>query len=83
MIVVSALLKVWKKQTHRVLLFAQTRGMIAVFEIFLQQQGYKYLKLDGSTSINSRQSLIDRFNQVNRFLTKKKKLRCKFVFILG
>lgn len=66
MIVVSALLKVWKKQQHRVLLFAQTRGMIAVFEIFLQQQGYKFLKLDGSTSINSRQSIIDRFNQVRQ-----------------
>lgn len=40
MIVVSALLKIWKKQNHRVLLFTQSRAMITVFEEFLQQQGW-------------------------------------------
>jgi DNA excision repair protein ERCC-6 len=63
MIVVSALLKIWKKQKHRVLLFTQSRAMIAVFEEFLAQQQYKYLKMDGSTSVSSRQPLINKFNE--------------------
>lgn len=65
MVVVSALLKIWKKQGHRVLLFSQGRWMITIFQMFLEQQGYKYLKMDGSTSISSRQPLIDKFNNVS------------------
>lgn len=72
MIVVSALLKIWKKQNHRVLLFTQSRAMILIFEEFLRQQGYKYLKMDGGTSVGSRQPLIDKFNQDNSY----------FVFLL-
>lgn len=64
MIVVSALLKIWKKQGHRVLLFTQGRAMITIFINFLQEQGYKYLRMDGSTAISTRQPLIDKFNQV-------------------
>nr|XP_023014633.1 DNA excision repair protein ERCC-6-like isoform X1 [Leptinotarsa decemlineata] len=63
MVVVSALLKIWKKQGHRVLLFTQSRSMILILEQFLHQNGYKYLKMDGSTSISKRQPLIDKFNQ--------------------
>ncbi|KAL1487995.1 hypothetical protein ABEB36_015375 [Hypothenemus hampei] len=62
MIVVSALLKIWKKQGHRTLLFSQGRFMMRVFENFLNQQSYKFLKMDGSTSVSSRQKLIDSFN---------------------
>lgn len=64
MIVVSALLKIWKKQSHRVLLFSQGRAMIRIFQDFLEEHGYKYLKMDGTTSISSRQALIDKFNTV-------------------
>lgn len=72
MVVVSALLKIWKKQNHRVLLFTQSRAMILIFGDFLRQQGYKFLKMDGSTSVGSRQALIDRFNQDDSY----------FVFLL-
>ncbi|XP_076268276.1 DNA excision repair protein ERCC-6-like isoform X1 [Rhynchophorus ferrugineus] len=63
MVVVSALLKIWKKQGHKTLLFSQGRSMIRIFESFLSNFGYRYLKMDGTTSISSRQSLIDKFNQ--------------------
>lgn len=63
MVVVAALLRLWKKQGHRVLLFSQGRSMISIFQVFLEAHGYKYLKMDGSTSVSTRQSLIDRFNQ--------------------
>ena len=62
MIVVQALLKLWKKQNHRVLLFTQSRQMLSILEKFVTDQGYSYMKLDGSTSIGSRQPLIEKFN---------------------
>lgn len=65
MIVVAALLKIWKKQGHRTLLFTQSRGMIDIFEDFLKQQQYTYLKMDGSTSVSSRQPLIEKFNEAS------------------
>lgn len=74
MVVVSALLKLWKKQNHRVLLFTQARSMILIFEEYLKQQDYKYLKMDGGTNVTTRQSLIDKFNEVN-FASKKKLLQ--------
>lgn len=67
MIVVAALLKMWKKQSHRVLLFTQSRAMVAIFEKFLTANDYKYLKMDGGTSIVSRQPLIDKFNSVSSY----------------
>ncbi|XP_075232216.1 DNA excision repair protein ERCC-6-like [Lycorma delicatula] len=63
MIVIETLLKIWKKQGHRVLLFTQGQQMLCIMEAFVKQSGYKYLKLDGSTSIGSRQPLINKFNQ--------------------
>ncbi|GLV36166.1 Imitation SWI [Carabus blaptoides fortunei] len=63
MVVVAALLKIWKRQGHRVLLFTQSRAMIDIFEEFLTQQEYKFLKMDGATTISNRQPLIDKFNQ--------------------
>ncbi|XP_046989241.1 DNA excision repair protein ERCC-6-like isoform X2 [Schistocerca americana] len=63
MIVIESLLKIWKKQGHRVLLFTQSRQMLCVLESFVQKQGYKYLKLDGGTSIAARQPLITKYNE--------------------
>ncbi|XP_050419856.1 DNA excision repair protein ERCC-6-like [Adelges cooleyi] len=63
MIVVEALLKLWKKQGHRVLLFTQSVKMLHIFQSFVTEQNYSYLKLEGTTSISSRQPIINRFNQ--------------------
>ena len=60
MIVISALLKLWKKQAPRVLLFSQSVQMLTILEAFVLQEGYNYMKLDGSTAIGSRQTLIDK-----------------------
>lgn len=62
MIVVESLLKLWKKQGHKVLLFTQSRKMLTILEYFLRDYNYTYLKLDGTTSIGSRQGLINKFN---------------------
>ncbi|XP_054718613.1 DNA excision repair protein ERCC-6-like [Uloborus diversus] len=62
MIVVEALLRLWHKQKHRVLLFTQSRQMMEILEIFVKSRGYTYMKMDGSTSISSRQPAITKFN---------------------
>ncbi|KAK9500480.1 hypothetical protein O3M35_001737 [Rhynocoris fuscipes] len=62
MIVVHTLLKIWKEQGHRVLLFTQGKKMLLILEEYVKRRGYKHLKLDGQTCISSRQPLIDRFN---------------------
>ncbi|TRY63996.1 hypothetical protein TCAL_00795 [Tigriopus californicus] len=62
MIVIEALLKLWKKQGHRVLLFSQSRQMLNILERFVRDRDYQYMKLDGTTAIGSRQTMIDKFN---------------------
>ncbi|XP_007936801.1 DNA excision repair protein ERCC-6 [Orycteropus afer afer] len=63
MIVVESLLKIWYKQGQRVLLFSQSRQMLDILEVFLRAQKYSYLKMDGTTTIASRQPLITRYNE--------------------
>ncbi|XP_060625307.2 DNA excision repair protein ERCC-6 [Anolis sagrei] len=63
MIVVESLLKIWSKQGHRVLLFTQSRQMLHIIEAFLKQRSYSYVKMDGTTTVASRQPLISRFNE--------------------
>lgn len=38
------------------------KQMLDVLETFVKQQDYKYLRLDGNTSIASRQPMIEQFN---------------------
>lgn len=47
---------------HRVLIFTQMSKMLDIFEQFLSYHGHTYLRLDGSTRIDTRQALMDRFN---------------------
>ncbi|KAM9197329.1 DNA excision repair protein ERCC-6 [Dugong dugon] len=63
MIVVESLLKIWHKQGQRVLLFSQSRQMLDILEVFLRAQKYSYVKMDGTTTIASRQPLITRYNE--------------------
>lgn len=63
MIVVESLLKIWHKQGQRVLLFSQSRQMLHILEVFLRAHKYSYLKMDGTTTIASRQPLITKYNE--------------------
>lgn len=64
MIVMCSLLKLWKEQNHKVLLFSQSRQMLSIIENFIISEGYNYLRMDGTTSISKRQNIIDNFNNV-------------------
>ncbi|KAF5482427.1 hypothetical protein F2P56_002999 [Juglans regia] len=63
--VVEQVLKVWKEQDHRVLLFTQTQQMLDILENFLVAAGYSYRRMDGLTPIRQRMALIDEFNNSN------------------
>jgi DNA excision repair protein ERCC-6 len=61
--VVKALLDMWKKTGDKALLFSQGVQMLNVIEQFVKNLGgFKYLRMDGSTNIKDRQSMVDRFN---------------------
>ncbi|KAL4239940.1 DNA excision repair protein ERCC-6 [Mactra antiquata] len=62
MIVVDALLKLWKKQGHKALVFTQSKQMLDVIERYVQDKRYTYVRMDGGTGISSRQPLVQRYN---------------------
>ncbi|XP_062381604.1 helicase SRCAP isoform X2 [Sardina pilchardus] len=60
------LLRRLKTGGHRVLIFTQMTRMLDVLEQFLNYHGHIYLRLDGSTRVEQRQSLMERFNADRR-----------------
>ncbi|XP_019771668.2 helicase domino isoform X2 [Dendroctonus ponderosae] len=56
------LLRHLKTDSHRVLIFTQMTKMLDVLEAFLNFHGYIYLRLDGTTKVDQRQVLMERFN---------------------
>lgn len=73
MLVLQRVLRMWKQQGHRVLLFSQTRKMLDILQRFMAQEGHSYCRLDGTTSVKERQSLLDAFNREDSVI---------FVFLL-
>ncbi|KAK5875800.1 hypothetical protein CesoFtcFv8_026843 [Champsocephalus esox] len=56
------MLRKLKDQGHRVLIFSQMTKMLDLLEDFLDHDGYKYERIDGSVTGAMRQEAIDRFN---------------------
>uniref|UniRef100_A0A667YAB6 Chromodomain helicase DNA binding protein 4 n=1 Tax=Myripristis murdjan TaxID=586833 RepID=A0A667YAB6_9TELE len=51
-----------KEGGHRVLVFSQMTKMLDLLEDFLENEGYKYERIDGGVTGSMRQEAIDRFN---------------------
>ncbi|KAK2876406.1 hypothetical protein Q8A67_020502 [Cirrhinus molitorella] len=60
------LLRRLKAGGHRVLIFTQMTRMLDILEQFLNYHGHIYLRLDGSTRVEQRQALMERFNADRR-----------------
>eukprot|EP00897_Mesotaenium_endlicherianum_P003195 jgi/Mesen1/2903/ME000175S02056 len=60
--VVAQILKLWKQQGHRVLLFAQTQQMLDILEAHVVAEGHVYRRMDGATPVGQRMTLMDEFN---------------------
>ncbi|XP_031706525.1 chromodomain-helicase-DNA-binding protein 3 isoform X3 [Anarrhichthys ocellatus] len=68
------MLRKLKEQGHRVLVFSQMTKMMDLLEDFLDHEGYKYERIDGSVTGALRQEAIDRFNAPGA---------CQFCFLLS
>ena len=71
--ILANLLRTLQAGGHRVLIFTQMTKMLDVLEAFLNYHGFTYLRLDGSTKVEQRQVLMERFNNSNKY----------FIFILS
>uniref|UniRef100_A0A8D8UG36 Helicase domino n=1 Tax=Cacopsylla melanoneura TaxID=428564 RepID=A0A8D8UG36_9HEMI len=58
----DVILRKLKAGGHRVLIFTQMTRMLDVLEVFLNFHGHIYLRLDGTTKVEQRQVLMERFN---------------------
>ena len=47
---------------HRILLFSQWTSCLDILECLMNALSLKFFRLDGSTTINERQDMIDEFN---------------------
>lgn len=62
------LLRNLKAGGHRALIFTQMTKMLDILEQFLNIHGHRYLRLDGTTKVEQRQMLTERFNSDPRIL---------------
>jgi DNA excision repair protein ERCC-6 len=60
--VLEQILKSWKEENRKVLIFSQTRQMLDIIQMFIRNQGYTYLRMDGTTVVKNRGFIIDSFN---------------------
>ncbi|KAF3989090.1 hypothetical protein FT663_03761 [Candidozyma haemuli var. vulneris] len=79
--VLKNLLQLWQKEGHRTLVFCQTKQMLDILEKFVanmrrvdvqndqivEEDYFHYLRMDGSTPIGKRQTLVDSFNNNKYF----------------
>ncbi|MEW5304870.1 MAG: hypothetical protein WDW36_007450 [Sanguina aurantia] len=61
-VLLDTLLPRLKSEGHRLLIFSQWTSTLDVLEWFLTQRGHTYCRLDGSTAVDIRLALVDRFN---------------------
>ncbi|CAJ0941547.1 unnamed protein product, partial [Mesorhabditis belari] len=64
--VLSQLLRQLYLYKHRVLIFTQMARMLDVLQAFLSFHGYQYFRLDGSTGVEQRHAMMERFNTDER-----------------
>lgn len=50
---------------HRILIFTQMTALLDIMEIFLEQRGHRFLRLDGSTKSEERGTRMELFNKAN------------------
>ncbi|XP_046678885.1 LOW QUALITY PROTEIN: chromodomain-helicase-DNA-binding protein Mi-2 homolog [Homalodisca vitripennis] len=62
LVLLSKMLRKLQESGHRVLIFSQMTKMLDILEDYLEGEGYKYERIDGTITGSLRQEAIDRFN---------------------
>jgi SWI/SNF-related matrix-associated actin-dependent regulator of chromatin subfamily A member 5 len=65
MMLLNKLLRRLKERGNRVLVFCQMTRMLDILEDFMIINGYQYCRIDGNTSYEERENLIDAYNAPN------------------
>jgi superfamily II DNA or RNA helicase len=63
MSVLAEIMRMWRGEKRRCLLFAQGTAMLDLLEEYVKSEGWPYLRMDGGTAIANRQVLVDAFNK--------------------
>lgn len=58
----DTVLRGWREESHRALIFSQSLKMLDIIEALVRARGWRYARIDGTTSPSSRQALADHFN---------------------
>jgi SWI/SNF-related matrix-associated actin-dependent regulator of chromatin subfamily A member 5 len=74
MVLLDKLLPKLKQRESRVLIFSQMTRMLDILEDYMHYRQFQYCRIDGNTSGEDRESMIDNFNMDNSE---------KFVFLLS
>ncbi|CAM9111468.1 unnamed protein product [Phaeothamnion confervicola] len=74
MVLLDKLLRKLHQLGHRVLVFSQMTRVLDILEDFMHMRGYRYCRIDGDTSYEAREDLIDAYNKAGS---------SKFVFLLS
>lgn len=74
MVLLDKLLPKLKERDSRVLIFSQMTRMLDILEDYMHYRGFQYCRIDGNTSGEDRENMIDNFNAPNSE---------KFVFLLS
>ncbi|SPO40851.1 related to RAD26 - DNA repair and recombination protein [Pseudozyma flocculosa] len=61
--VLAGLLRQWRTDGDKVLLFSTNIRLLQFIEFFIIQEGHSFCRLDGSTPQAKRQDLVDKFNR--------------------
>ena len=64
--VLVPLLKLWRRQDKRCLVFSQSIGMLDILEIVLGKLGLSFARMDGSTPMNARTAIVEEFDSTNK-----------------
>lgn len=62
LIILDNLLKTFKEENKKVLIFTQTISMMNILEKYCRINNYLYCKMNGKTNLNERQGLVNEFN---------------------
>ncbi|GBG70867.1 hypothetical protein CBR_g8167 [Chara braunii] len=62
MLFLDMLLNDWLAKDDKVLLFSRSVKMLDILTQLMDRRGYRYARLDGSTPMSTRQSLVNQFN---------------------
>lgn len=61
--ILDKMLPILKKKGHKVLIFSLMTKMLDILEVYLNNRGHKYCRIDGQTAQKDRQSQIDEYNK--------------------